>query len=254
MEIQHFLSSLPQLVLKGEQVSLPDNVIRRLFKFADLRKTDIFYDLGCGYNNTVRIAAKEFKVKKSIGIEIRRSLAIKASKKIFLLENAEIINKDIRKASISDATVLLFWFTDSKIIHQMIKRFEKELRNGARVITIWSPLDLMVPTKTEFPFFMCQKPFYYANNLKEQIKAIYRNPCIDFTTSWLLSEKYIDTLEVVSGRYKRFLNILQSMVIWINAWNSGVACEEEVPAPVKTYIGILKTFFNIDLSSMLRRR
>jgi hypothetical protein len=42
-------------------------------------------------------------------------------------------------------------------------------------------------------------------------------------------------------------------VIWINAWNMGVACEDEVPSPVHTYIGILKTFFNIDLSSMIER-
>jgi hypothetical protein len=30
-----------------------------------------------------------------------------------------------------------------------------------------------------------------------------------------------------------------------------VACEEEVPPPVQTYIGILKTFFNIDMSNMI---
>jgi hypothetical protein len=45
---------------------------------------------------------------------------------------------------------------------------------------------------------------------------------------------------------------LHSMIIWINAWNSGVACEKEVPPPVTTYIGILKTFFNIDLSTMIK--
>ena len=46
--------------------------------------------------------------------------------------------------------------------------------------------------------------------------------------------------------------MLHSMIIWINAWNSGVACEKEVPPPVTTYLGILKTFFNIDLSTMIK--
>jgi hypothetical protein len=32
-----------------------------------------------------------------------------------------------------------------------------------------------------------------------------------------------------------------------------VACEDEVPPPVHTYIGILKTFFNIDMSSMIEK-
>jgi hypothetical protein len=33
----------------------------------------------------------------------------------------------------------------------------------------------------------------------------------------------------------------------------GVACEDEIPPPVQTYLGILKTFFNIDMSSMVTK-
>jgi hypothetical protein len=43
------------------------------------------------------------------------------------------------------------------------------------------------------------------------------------------------------------------MIIWINAWNMGVACEEKIPPPVETYIGILKAFFDIDLSDMISK-
>jgi hypothetical protein len=210
--------------------------------------------LGCGTNNTIRIAAQEFKVKKSVGIEIRKSLATKARNNIAGIANAQIINQDIRKVRITDASVLLFWFTNPRIIGQMIKRFEIELSDGARVITLWSPLELMVPTRAEFPFFVCKKPFNYAENLSEQIKAIYGTTCIDFNASWLLADRYICTLEVVPGEYRRFLNMLHSMIIWINAWNSGVACENEIPPPVTTYIGILKTFFNIDLSNLVDAR
>jgi hypothetical protein len=210
--------------------------------------------LGCGTNNTIRIAAQEFKVKKSVGIEIRKSLATKARNNIAGIANAQIINQDIRKVRITDASVLMLWFTNPRIIGQMIKRFEIELSDGARVITLWSPLELMVPTRADFPFFVCKKPFNYAENLSEQIKAIYGTTCIDFNASWLLADRYICTLEVVPGEYRRFLNMLHSMIIWINAWNSGVACENEIPPPVTTYIGILKTFFNIDLSNLVDAR
>jgi hypothetical protein len=210
--------------------------------------------LGCGTNNTIRIAAQEFKVKKSVGIEIRKSLATKARNNIAGIANAQIINQDIRKVRITDASVLMLWFTNPRIIGQMIKRFEIELSDGARVITLWSPLELMVPTRAKFPFFVCKKPFNYAENLSEQIKAIYGTTCIDFNASWLLADRYICTLEVVPGEYRRFLNMLHSMIIWINAWNSGVACENEIPPPVTTYIGILKTFFNIDLSNLVDAR
>jgi hypothetical protein len=100
---------------------------------------------------------------------------------------------------------------------------------------------------------MCKKPFIYASNLQQQIKSIYGNSCLDFTASWLLSENYIKKLET-PPRYSRFINILLSMTIWINAWNNGVSCEKDIPAPVESYIGILNTFFNIDLKEMIIKK
>lgn len=253
MELDDFLSSLPQSVLSGERVSLSDSVIRKILIFAKLKKSDIFCHLGCGEGNAVAIAAKEFGAKKSVGIEIDKSLADKAVKNIAGIKNAYIINADIRKADISDATILLFWFSDSDFVDALTKRFSKELKDGSRVITIWAPLDMMLPDKVEFPFFVNKKPFRRAKSIQQQIRSIYGTDCIDFTASWLLAQKYIDALEVTPNEYRRFVNILQSMVIWINAWNMNVACEDEVPPPVQTYIGILKTFFNIDMSSMIKR-
>jgi trans-aconitate methyltransferase len=253
LELGDFLSSLPQSLLRGERVSLADNVIRKLFNFAKLKKSDIFCHLGCGEGNAVAIAAKEFGVKKSVGIEIDKSLADTARRNISGIKNTYIINKDIRKADISDATVLLFWFSDSDFVDAITKRFSKELKDGARVLTIWAPLGMTLPDKVEFPFFVNKKPFKRASSIQQQIKSIYGTDCIDFTASWLLAERYIDALEVTPNQYRRFVNILQSMVIWINAWNMDVACEDEVPPPVQTYIGILKTFFNIDMSSMIER-
>jgi trans-aconitate methyltransferase len=253
LELGDFLSSLPQSVLRGERVSLTDNVIRKIFNFAKLKKGDIFCHLGCGEGDAVAIAVKEFGVKKSVGIEIDKSVADNARRHIAGLKNAYIINTDIREADISEATVLLFWFSDSNIVDTLTKRFKKELKNGARVITIWAPLTMTLPYKVEFPFFVNKKPFKRARSIRQQIRSIYGTNCIDFTASWLLAERYIDALEVTPGEYRRFVNILQSMVIWINAWNMDVACEDEVPPPVQTYLGILKTFFNIDVSSMIER-
>jgi trans-aconitate methyltransferase len=253
LELGDFLSSLPQYVLRGERVSLTDNVIRKIFNFAKLKKGDIFCHLGCGEGDAVAIAVKEFGVKKSVGIEIDKSVADNARRHIAGLKNAYIINTDIREADISEATVLLFWFSDSNIVDTLTKRFKKELKNGARVITIWAPLTMTLPYKVEFPFFVNKKPFKRARSIRQQIRSIYGTNCIDFTASWLLAERYIDALEVTPGEYRRFVNILQSMVIWINAWNMDVACEDEVPPPVQTYLGILKTFFNIDMSSMIER-
>ena len=254
LHIKKFLSSLPQSVLSGDEITLHPGPIRRLFDFAGLSSSDIFYHLGCGSSDSIRIARMEFKVKKSIGVEINKKTARFAREKIKDLENAQIINEDLRKTDLSDATVIFFWFTDDKLIKQMIRKFERELKDGVRVITIWSPPDLMIPSKTEFPFMLCQKPFKYAQGIAEQVTAICGSPCIDFTASWYLAERYIQNLESVEEKYLRFVNIFQCLVIWINAWNSGVACEEEIPPPVESYIGILKTFYNIDISSMITKK
>jgi trans-aconitate methyltransferase len=251
LELDEFLSTLPKSIVAGEAVSLPDGVVRKIFKFARLKKSDVFYHLGCGEGNTVAIAAKEFGVKKSVGVELNKAAAAKARKQVAGIRNAEIVNADIRKADISDATVLLFWFNDPDMIDSMTKRFNK-LKDGSRVITIWAPLGMTLPDRIDFPFFVSKKPFKRARSIRQQIKAIYGTECIDFTASWLLAERYIDALEVVPGEYRRFVNMLQGMVIWINAWNMGVACEDEVPPPVQTYVGILKTFFNIDLTGMIK--
>ena len=251
LELDEFLSSLPQSIVTGEAVSLPDKAVRKIFKFAKLKKSDVFYHLGCGEGNAVEIAAKEFGVKKSAGIELNKATAAKARKQLTGVKNTEIINSDIRKANISDATVLLFWFNDPEIVDTMTERF-KMLKEGARVITIWAPLGMTLPDKIDFPFFVSKKPFKRARSIRQQIKAIYNADCIDFAAAWLLAERYIDRLEVLPGEYRRFVNMLQGMVIWINAWNMGVACEDEVPPPVQTYVGILKTFFSIDLTSMIK--
>lgn len=254
MELDDFLSSLPQSVVRGDAVSLTDNVIRKILKFAGLKKTDTFCHLGCGDGGAVAIAAKEFGVKKSVGIEIDKAAADNARDRTREIKNAAIVEADIREADISRATVLLFWFSDPEMVDVMERRFKKELKAGARVITIWAPLGMTVPDKVDFPFFVCKKPFKRARSIKQQIKAIYGgNECIDFTASWLLAERYIDALEVVPGEYRRFVNMLQSMVIWINAWNMGVACEEQTPPPVQAYMGILKNFFNIDMSGMIAK-
>ncbi|MDQ3836954.1 MAG: SAM-dependent methyltransferase [Thermoproteota archaeon] len=251
MELRDFLSSLPQSVLAGESASLTDNVARKIFHFAKLKKTDVFCHLGCGEGNAVAIAAKEFSVKRSIGVEVDKSIADQARKRVAGITNAFIINEDVRDTHISNATVLLFWFNDAVIVSAMMKRFRKELRDGSKVITIWAPLDMTIPYKVEFPFLINRKPFKRAKTIREQIKSIYGTNCIDFTASWLLAQRYIDALEVTPSEYRRFVNILQSMVIWINAWNMDVSCEDEIPPPIQTYLGILKTFFSIDMSSMI---
>lgn len=252
--MSEFISTLPKDIIAGNNVQLPDNTIRRIFNLVNLGGNDVFYDLGCGEGNAVYIAAKEYNVKKAIGIESKKRLIDKANKKIKGINNALIVHQDVRNTSLAKGTVYLFWFYETAIVKQMVKRFREEVRPGARIVSVWSPPDLIKPDKTDFPFFVSTLPFKYAKNVEDQIYSMYGQKCIDYTASWMLAERYIESLLAGPSQYKRFLNILFSMIIWINAWNMKVTCEDQIPPPVESYLGILRTFFDIELSDMFIRK
>lgn len=254
IKLEDYLSSLPQGIISGEDVQLPDHSFRRIFEFVDLDENDVFYHLGCGNGKGLGIACEEFGVKKAVGIDIDSEKINEAKKylKVKKIPNIQVLNENILDSSFDDATVILFWFTDSKIIEDMIKKFEK-LRKGCKIITIWGPLPDCLPDKIDFPFIINQVPFRQANDLKEQLLAVFGSKCIDFVNAWEFAERYTKAIGTSEARNDRFLTIIQSLVIWINAKNLGIACTEETPPAIKNYIGILRNFFNIEVEHLIKK-
>jgi SAM-dependent methyltransferase len=252
VKIEEFLKSLPNNIISGDNVQLPEYSFRRIFKFLDLNEKDIFYHLGCGDGKGIAIASEEFNVKKAVGVENNKENIQQAEKllKKKNLKNIELLFEDIKTAKINDATVVLFWFTDNDIIETMMKKFES-LQHGSRIITIWGPLPGCLPAKVDFPYIINTVPFKSAD-LKEQLLAIFDTKCIDFVTAWEYAERYTKAIGSLNLENDRFLTILQSLIIWINAKNLGIACGNEIPEPIKNYMGILKTFFGIEVEHLLK--
>ena len=69
MKIEEYLSTLPQSILSGEEIQIPPDTIREIFRFTDLGENDIFYHLGCGDGTSLLIARQEFNIKNGIGID-----------------------------------------------------------------------------------------------------------------------------------------------------------------------------------------
>ena len=252
MKINEYLETLPKNLLSGEDVQLPEKSLREIFKFSNLGKEDIFFHLGCNSEKGIEVAINEFKVKKAIGIDNNLEKIQNAQKNIKEKNiNAKLIHQNIEESDISDATVILFWFTDENIINKMIKKFEK-LKPETKIITIWGPLPNCLPDKVNFPYIVNKVPFKRAENLQAQLLAVFGVKCIDFVTAWEFAERYTKSISGSEVKNDRFLTIIQTLIIWINAKELGVVCTEEIPESIKTYISIMKMHFDIDFEYLLK--
>jgi len=252
LKIEEYLETLPKNLLSGEDVQLPEKSLREIFKFSNLGKDDIFFHLGCNNEKGIEIAINEFKVKKAIGIDNNFKKIQNAQKNIEKKNiNVKMIHQNIEDSDISDATVILFWFTDENIINKMIKKFEK-LKPETKIITIWGPLPNYLPDKVSFPYIINKVPFKKAENLQEQLLAVFGVKCIDFVTAWEFAERYTKSISGLEVKNDRFLTIIQTLIIWINAKELGVVCTEEIPESIKTYISIMKMHFDIDFEHLLK--
>ena len=252
MKFEEYLETLPKNLLSGEDVQLPEKSLREIFKFSNLGKDDIFFHLGCNNEKGIEIAINEFKVKKAIGIDNNLEKIQNAQKNIEEKNmNVKVIHQNIEESDISDATVILFWFTDENIIKKMIKKFEK-LKPETKIITIWGPLPNCLPDKINFPYIINKVPFKKAENLQAQLLAVFGVKCIDFVTAWEFAERYTKSISSSEVKNDRFLTIIQTLIIWINAKELGVVCTEEIPESIKTYISIMKMHFDIDFEHLLK--
>ncbi|KFM18937.1 tRNA -methyltransferase protein [Marine Group I thaumarchaeote SCGC AAA799-P11] len=252
MKIDEYLETLPENLLSGEDVQLPEKSLREIFKFVELGKEDIFYHLGCGNEKGIEIAKKEFQVEKAVGIDNNCEKIENAKKNLKEKQiQAEVKCQDILDSDISDATVILFWFTDENITNQMLKKFES-LESDTKIITIWGPLPDCIPDKVNFPYIINKVPFKKAKNMQEQLLAIFGVKCVDFVTAWEFAERYTKAIGSSEIKNDRFLTIIQTLVIWINAKKLGVACGDEIPESIQTYIKLMKMNFDIDFEPMLK--
>ncbi|QDI88642.1 SAM-dependent methyltransferase [Candidatus Nitrosopumilus sp. SW] len=252
MKIDEYLDTLPENLLSGEDVQLSEKSLRDIFKFVGLKKGDVFYHLGCGNEKGIEIAVKEFHVEKAVGID-NNCEKIETAKKN--LEEKQILSElrcqDVLDSEISDATVILFWFTDENITNQMFKKFES-LKPDTRIVTIWGPLPDCIPSEVDFPYIINKVPFTKAKSMQEQLLTIFGVKCVDFVTAWEFAERYTKAIGSPEIKNDRFLTIIQTLVIWINAKKLGVACGEDIPESIQTYIKLMKMNFDIDFEPMLK--
>ena len=257
VKIEEYLQTIPGNMLSGEDIRIPDRSFRDIFRFAGMGRGDVFYHLGCGDARGVRIAASEFGVRRAVGIDNSREKIAKAEEEEGGAGGPgqggarwQLVCSDIRESDIADATVILFWFTDDDVLDPMMDVFER-LRPGTRIVTVWGPLPGCLPDRVDFPYVINRIPLRRARDLREQLLAVLDVKCVDFVTAWEFAERYTKAVGSPEVKNDRFLTIIQTLVIWINAKRMGVACGRGIPAPIRTYAKLMKMNFDIDFEHLL---
>jgi len=118
-------------------VPTPERVVKKMLEIAKAGPEDIVYDLGCGDGRIIVTAAKEFNVKKAVGIEIndeRIKEAIENIKKNGVESRAQVIKGNFFEIDLSEATVITMFLLTN--VNEMLKpKLEKELKPGTRVVS-----------------------------------------------------------------------------------------------------------------------
>jgi protein-L-isoaspartate O-methyltransferase len=117
-------------------VPTPQSVVEGMLNMADVKKTDVVYDLGSGDGRIVITAAKKYGAR-GVGIEIDAKLVKQAEQNAAaagVADRVRFVNQNLFTADLSKATVVTLYLLQS-INERLRPKLVRELKPGARVVS-----------------------------------------------------------------------------------------------------------------------
>ena len=117
-------------------VPTPPAVVDAMLKLADVKPTDVVYDLGCGDGVIVATPAQKYGAR-AVGIDIdpqRVKEATERAQKMGVSDKVTIRQGDLFEADIKDATVVTLYLLQS-LNQKLMPKLQKELKPGTRVVS-----------------------------------------------------------------------------------------------------------------------
>ncbi|MCS7041412.1 MAG: class I SAM-dependent methyltransferase [Bryobacteraceae bacterium] len=131
-------------------VSSPQPIVYKMLEIARLKSGETLYDLGCGDGRILTTAAREFGAK-AIGVELSPALvkrARQAVESLGLQDQVKVIEGDLMNVDLSGADVVaLYLLTEAN--EQLRPKLEKELKPGARVVSLEFRIKGWKPSRVE---------------------------------------------------------------------------------------------------------
>ena len=129
-------TSQPQHKLDVPYVPTTEEAVKAMLKLADVKKSDIVYDLGCGDGRIVIAAAKEYGAH-GVGIDInpeRIQEAEASAKKAGVDKLVRFEENDLFDADIHEATVVTLFLLNS-VNPKLRPKLLKDLNPGTRIVS-----------------------------------------------------------------------------------------------------------------------
>jgi SAM-dependent methyltransferase len=129
-------TSRPKHQVDVPYVPTTEEAVKAMLKLADVKKSDIVYDLGCGDGRIVIAAAKEYGAR-GVGIDINPERIEEAeanAKKAGVEKLVRFEENDLFKADIHEATVVTLFLLE-KVNLKLRPKLLRDLEPGTRIVS-----------------------------------------------------------------------------------------------------------------------
>jgi SAM-dependent methyltransferase len=134
--------------------------LERIKKLANIKKGEIFYELGCGTGRVSRYINKQTK-EAVYGIELsillwlycQLSKLVTARKNLFFKLN-NIYNENLSKADV------VYFFGHPRSMKELKQKLTADLKKGTRIVSYtfkiegWEPIVISKPNKDDLPIYL----------------------------------------------------------------------------------------------------
>lgn len=135
-------------VPNGVYVPTPHDVVKRMLEMAELHKTDVVYDLGCGDGRIVIAAAKDYGCR-ALGYDIDAELVAIARgevnkqrvEQLVTIERRDLFDVDLATANV--VTLYVLPQQNEKLVAQL-----KKMQPGSRIVAHEFSIPGVIPAKT----------------------------------------------------------------------------------------------------------
>lgn len=139
----------PMLAGGAGYTATPKSIANEALGLAGLKRTEVFYDLGCGTGETLVAASKLCDHVKGIEIEPVRWFIAK-----FRARKAKVILGDLFKQDISDANVIFIFQYQGKINARIAEKIIADTPSGTRIVSYCWPIENMKLLKCQNDIFV----------------------------------------------------------------------------------------------------